>query len=59
MIKLLDEDEMEHRFIDADIDYYHLDFYKELMILESDADTLASWQDYKKEKMRKCLILRG
>ena len=59
MIKLLDEDEMEHRFIDADIDYYHLDFYKELMILESDANTLASWQDYKKENDEKMPYIKG
>ena len=41
-------------FIDADIDYYHLDFYKELMILESDDETIKEWQNYKienKEKM--------
>lgn len=54
MIKLLDEREIKLMFIDADIDYYHLDFYKELMILESDDETIKEWQNYKienKEKM--------
>ena len=49
MIKLLDEEEIELRFIQADIDYYYLDFYKELMILDMDQETLSSWQDYKEE----------
>ena len=53
MIKLLDEEEIELRFIQADIDYYYLDFYKELMILDMDQETLSSWQDYKEENAEK------
>ena len=59
MIKLLDEDEMEHRFIDANIDYYYLDFYKELMILESDQDTLATWREYKQENDEKMPYIKS
>ena len=53
MIKLLDEEEIELGFIQADIDYYHLDFYRELMILDTDGETLSSWQDYKDENEEK------
>lgn len=52
MIKLLDEREIKLMFIDADIDYYHLDFYKELMILESDDETIKEWQNYKKKQRK-------
>ena len=59
MIKLLDEDEIEHLFIEADIDYYHLDFYRELMILDSDKKTLKSWLDYKEENNEKMEYVKG
>ena len=59
MITLLDEDLIEHKFIDADIDYYYLDFYKELMILESDQDTLATWREYKKENDEKMPYIKS
>lgn len=59
MIKLLDEDEIEHLFIEADIDYYHLDFYKELMILDSDEETLSGWVDYKEENNQKMEYVKG
>lgn len=53
MIQLLDEEEIELLFIEADIDYYYLDFYKELMILDSDEETLSGWLDYKQENEEK------
>lgn len=59
MITLLDEDLIEHKFIDADIDYYYLDFYKELMILESDQDTLATWREYKQENDEKMPYIKS
>lgn len=59
MITLLDEDLIEHKFIDANIDYYYLDFYKELMILESDQDTLATWREYKKENDEKMPYIKS
>ena len=59
MINLLDEDLIEHKFIDANIDYYYLDFYKELMILESDQDTLATWRDYKQENDEKMPYIKS
>ena len=59
MITLLDEDLIEHKFIDANIDYYYLDFYKELMILESDQDTLATWREYKQENDEKMPYIKS
>ena len=59
MITLLDEDLIEHKFIDADIDYYYLDFYKELMILESDQDILATWREYKQENDEKMPYIKS
>ena len=59
MINLLDEDLIEHKFIDANIDYYYLDFYKELMILESDQDTLATWREYKQENDEKMPYIKS
>ena len=59
MIALLDEDLIEHKFIDANIDYYYLDFYKELMILESDQDTLATWREYKQENDEKMPYIKS
>ena len=59
MITLLDEDLIEHKFIDANIDYYYLDFYKELMILESDQDTLATWMEYKQENDEKMPYIKS
>lgn len=59
MIKLLNKDEIEHRFIEADIDYYHLDFYKELMILDSDEEILSEWKNYKEENNEKMEYVKG
>ena len=59
MIALLDEDLIEHKFSDANIDYYYLDFYKELMILESDQDTLATWREYKQENDEKMPYIKS
>lgn len=59
MITLLDEDLIEHKFIDANIDYYYLDFYKELMILESDQDILATWREYKQENDEKMPYIKS
>lgn len=59
MIQLLDEKEIELLFIEADIDYYYLDFYKELMILDSDEETLSGWLDYKEENNEKMEYVKG
>lgn len=58
MIHLLDERVIEAMFTDADIDHYYFDFYKELMILDTDQETLEAWENYKLENETKMGYIR-
>lgn len=53
MIQLLEAEEIELLFFYADIDPYYFDFYKELMILDTDQEILIAWQNYKEENTEK------
>ena len=58
MIYLLDENVIEGMFHDANIDDYHFDFYKELMILDTDKETRETWENYKLENETKMGYIR-